>query len=404
VRVKDAGIIYDATAAPSDGRSSAFTSLTRLANGDLLVAFRVGTGRDAPDGRLRIMRSADEGHTWQTLHPGLTATIDGIEGNLYAGYFTEIGRASGADPLIGHPETTPRDDEGVERLHQQRVVGRLLGAFLWVDRSNPELSFVNAETAGVLPMRALLADSPDGGATWNDFREVDLRPQVACSVTGPIFDLPGGALALPYESWKEYNDPTPGEHIASLRLSFDGGETWPEMATVAAEPGSPVFYWDQRIAGHPVTGRLVTMFWTHDRDAATDIDNHIAWGSPDGREWSAPVPTGWRGQHCQPLPVGGDRVVALYVQRHDPPSLRAVLSEDFGRTWRRDEEIAFYQSEIGPEPGGAGQRDFEDFWQDMMAWRFGHPRGVQLPNGDLFVAFYAGDAAATSMRWARVEL
>jgi hypothetical protein len=29
---------------------------------------------------------------------------------------------------------------------------------------------------------------------------------------------------------------------------------------------------------------------------------------------------------------------------------------------------------------------------------------VLLPDGDLFVAFYAGDAAATSMRWARIEL
>lgn len=426
MRVRERGIIYDATTAPPEARSSAFTSLTRLANDDLLVAFRVGTGRDTPDGRLRIMRSVDEGRTWQTLHPGLTAVANGIEGNLYAGYFTQLPHHPAASPssrlesrtlpfevsdatrmrppsngrsFVPQDDETPANEEG-----SAADVGRLIGAFVWVDRSNPELSFVNPMTAGVLPMRALLAESPDNGDRWSDFREVDLRPQVACSITGPIVVLPGGTLALPYESWKEYDDPSPGEHVASLRFSFDGGQTWPEMAAVAAEPGSRTFYWDQRIDRHPVTGQLIAMFWTHDRDAGVDIDNHIAWGSPDGRAWTTPVSAGWRGQHCQPLAIGGDRLVALYVHRHDPPSLRAVLSEDFGRTWQRDNELTFYESEIGPEAGAAGQREFEDFWQDMMAWRFGHPRGALLPDGDLLVAFYAGDAAATSMHWVRIEL
>jgi hypothetical protein len=40
----------------------------------------------------------------------------------------------------------------------------------------------------------------------------------------------------------------------------------------------------------------------------------------------------------------------------------------------------------------------------MMAWRFGHPRGVLLLDGSLFVAYYAGDERATSMRWAHIEL
>jgi hypothetical protein len=373
MRVKQDGVIFDASAAPPNGRSSAFTSLTRLANGDLLVAFRTATGRDAPDGRLRIMRSRDTGQTWETLHTGMPAIIDGIVGNLYAGFFTEMAQ------------------------------DRLLGAFVWVDRSNPELSFVNPVTAGILPMRALLAESADSGETWGEFHEVDLTPQVGCAVTGPVLSLSGGVLALPYESWKEYDDPSPGRHIASLRLSFDGGKTWPGMVPVAADPDARTFYWDQRFGIHAETGQIVAMFWTHNREDGIDLDNHIAWASADGREWSMPVPTEWRGQHCQPIPIGGDRLVAIYVHRHDPPSLRAVLSDDFGRTWHPD-ELTFFSSEACPEVGAAGERVFEEFWQDMMAWRFGHPRGLLLPDGDLFVAFYAGNATATSMRWVRIEL
>src|SRR5680860_733413 len=97
MRVKTSGTIFDAESAPLDQRSNAFTSLMQLSRGAYLAAFRTGSGRDAPDGRLRIMRSADGQH-WSTAHSGLTATVDGVTGNIYAGYFTEIepGRLLGA--------------------------------------------------------------------------------------------------------------------------------------------------------------------------------------------------------------------------------------------------------------------------------------------------------------------
>src|SRR4051794_14932946 len=119
MRIKDRGVIFDGGAAAPNERSSAFTSATRLSDGNILVGFRLGTGRDAPDGRLRIMRSSDDGQSWETLHGGLTARVDGVEGNFYSGFFTEL------------------------------APNRLLGAFVRVDRSNPELSFVNSDTAGV---------------------------------------------------------------------------------------------------------------------------------------------------------------------------------------------------------------------------------------------------------------
>ena len=370
--VRDGGVIFNAGNAPEHSRSCAFTSIARLADDTVVVAFRNGTGRDAPDGRLRVMRSRDAGTTWETLHAGLTAVVDGVEGNLYSGYFTEI------EP------------------------GRLLATVLWVDRSDPALSFVDPETAGMLPMRVLIAESSDGGETLGPFRAVDLAPHVACSATGPIMRLSGGVLALPYETWKEYDDPGPGQQGAYLRLSRDGGETWPEIATVAAAPDGRLLYWDQRISAHPETGRLVAMFWTHDRDSQQDVENHIAWGTPDGLAWTTPAATGWRGQHCEPIACGGDRLAAIYVHRPDPPSLRAIASDDFGRTWRREREFAFYDSAAGTESGSAGTREFEDFLQDMMAWRFGHPRGVLLPDGDLLVAYYAGDEDATSVYWSRI--
>src|SRR5262245_49598373 len=132
----DQGLIYDASIAPPERRSCAFTSLVALSDGSFRCTFRAAPGRDIPGGKLRTMGSAD-GRLWEVVHSGLTVELNGIEGDMYAGYLVE------------------------------RTPGVLTGSFVWVDRSNPELSFVHPETAGVLEMRNLLATSNDGGATWS---------------------------------------------------------------------------------------------------------------------------------------------------------------------------------------------------------------------------------------------
>jgi hypothetical protein len=372
MRVKAAGTIFNASSAPLDQRSNAFTSLMQMENGTCLAAFRAASGRDAPDGRLRIMRSAD-GQEWSTAHPGLTVTIDCVSGNIYSGYFTEV------EP------------------------GLLLGAFVWVDRSDPELSFVHPETAGILPTKNLLSESRDGGATWSTFREIDLSPQTGCTVTGPVFTIDDETLALPYETWKAYEDIEPGVHTASLRFSHDGGRSWPDRAVVAADADGRTFFWDQRIAVHPESGQLVAMFWTHDRMLGVDIENHIAWSDDGGLHWSEPRPTGWKGQHCQPLPLGGDRLAAIYAHRHEPASLRMIVSDDFGETWDRTNELAFYEHQATAKSDYDRSKPFEEFWQDMMRWQFGHPRAVVNRDGDVLIAFYAGDGDSTSMQWALIE-
>ena len=40
--------------------------------------------------------------------------------------------------------------------------------------------------------------------------------------------------------------------------------------------------------------------------------------------------------------------------------------------------------------------------RDREAWRFAHPRAVLLPDGEVFVVYYAGDDQAKRARWTRV--
>ncbi len=316
--------------------------------------------------------SSPDGRDWSTRNAGLTLTVDGVEGDVYAGYFTEV------------------------------APDKLISGFLWVDRSDPDVPFVNPATAGILPTSTIVATSNDGGSTWFDQRAVGLSPGSGCSITGPVIQLPDGKMALPYETWKSYDDELPGRHTASLRLSSDLGLTWPDRQIVAADPESDIFYWDQRIAKHPVSGELVAMFWTHARSRGIDIQNHISWSGPDATSWSRPVAVGWQGQHCQPLSLGGDCLAAVYVHRHHPASMRIVMSEDFGRSWI-NEECVFYEHPRSSGPQAGQSTQFEEFWQDIMRWQFGHPRAVTTSDGNILVAFYAGNSDRTSMHWSLID-
>ena len=81
-----------------------------------------------------------------------------------------------------------------------------------------------------------------------------------------------------------------------------------------------------------------------------------------------------------------------------------MLSEDFGRTWDRDSEITVWSSEAGGEPGADRPRSQDEYWNDMGAWQFGHPRGARLPDGEVLVVFYGGSGVTRSARWARLRV
>ena len=374
MEVVASGVIWDARTAPINERSASSTSAIQLADGAVLVTCRLGSDREGADGHTAIFGSADAGDTWELRYLGLSEREwDRWPGETRGWYIAEL---------------TP---------------GVLTASVLWTDRSDSSQPWVDPQTQGLLDMRVYQLTSVDGGRSWPERRRIDLSPHPGASSTGPVLRLSDGALAQPFEHWKERHDPAPGRPAAWLRLSSDEGRTWPSDVLVAHHPDNALFYWDQRLETHPTDGRLVNMFWTHDVGAARDADVHVAWGTPDGRTWTVPAGTGLPGQHCQPIALGGDRLLAVYSHRPDPPGIRAALSEDFGRTWDRATEVVVWASQAGAEPGAGKSRAQDEYWNDMGAWQFGHPRGTLLSNGDVLVTFYGGCGVARSARWARLR-
>ena len=375
MRVLDRGTIFDASTAPHAARFCTFTSLNCTLDGRLIAAFRVGSAKDSADEDVYIMTSEDGGASWQQTFAGFGDVPPGSGGRI---------RSIGLTVL---------------------PMGKVLAAIMAVDHSDPTLPLANPATQGILPTTLYMTESADGGRTWSTPHAVDLAPHQGNALTGDLLQLQDGTLALHYEAWKAYHDSSPGEHHALLRFSADGGQSWQGPIIVAHDDANRLLFWDQRLTVAPEDGRLVGLFWTHDRVAQTDMPIHMAWGPPDGQKWSAPRSLGIEGQIAAPLVLPGGRLFMAYVHRHDPPSLCAVLSHDFGATWDTAGELTFYTKQRGGrEAGMSGPRDFGDYWADMSIWTFGHPAPVRLPNGDVMVAYYAGDEHAMSIHWVQIAL
>lgn len=384
MRVVDRGTIFDASIAPANRRFCTVPSVVQLENGRLVACLRAGSTKDAADEDALVLVSDDNARTWRMTFTGFEDLPPG-RGRVRAMALTPIGE------------------------------GRLLASMTSVDRSDPTAALFHPETEGILPTRTLLAASEDAGESWSVLGEVPLAPHTGNAITGRIMALRGGRMALPYEAWKEYEDRRPARHHASLRLTGPSGLDysadpstwpcqWPELSVVAHDLAGEMLFWDQRLSVAPDTGEMIAMLWTHDRRSSQDADIHIAWGSPDAKQWTQPASTGIAGQICAPLALGDGRVFAAYVHRHHPPSLRALLSDDFGRTWTAAEELVFYEKVSGAESGIGAARDFADYWADMSIWTFGHPEPMLLPGGDIMVAHYAGDSTAMGIHWVRIAL
>lgn len=373
MRVIDEGFVYDARLAPPTRCSCCFTNVCILADGKILVMFRAGSSKDSADENLILRCSTDQGKHWTTIFERFDPIVDGVSGSWRYGAISEL------EP------------------------GNLLGVFNWFDRSDPKLPLANPVTEGILPSRIFILELRESEQSWTRRREINPKPLEAMALTGPMLKLSNGGLAAQYECWKSYHDTKPGKHHAVLRVSHDNAWTFGPSIITGHDPSGRLFFYDQRLAVDSQRGRLVAAFWTYDRSAKRDANIHIAWGSPDGAGWTYPIDTGIAGQIASPLALPDGKLLLTYVHRHDPPSLRAVLSANFGKTWDLEHELTFYNSNV-KEAGMGESREAEDFWRDMGRWTFGHPEGRALSDGTIFVAYYAGNKGFLSLRWARLDV
>lgn len=371
------GLVYDASPQPPESRVNAFTSIRRLNSGTLIVGYQSGPAKHAPTSTLQLSRSLDGGNSWEVIPFRFSTSLDGKAGSLSSGDIVELPN------------------------------GRLLLTGTWFDRTDPERPLFDAETQGLLHSRQILATSEDQGTTWSPWRVIPTPGLTGCAATGPILSWSDGSIALAFESYKEYDDPSPSRHAAWLTTSRDGGETFSEQHLVAQHPDHHLFYWDQRPCAGRQPGEYFAFFWTHDLEQKQDLNVHFKHGSlqEQGHPFTAIRQTTIPGQIGAPLLLDDGRLLVFVVDRDRPGTLTLWSSQDEGLTWPEQDKLVVH---IHDEKAALTQQgadvDFNAYWDDMLKWSFGHPALVDLKNGTVLCAFYAGAPGCLSIHWARVRV
>lgn len=371
------GIIHDGAGMSPDRRIAFFPAICLLQDGTILAAFQNGPTKNAATGTIRLARSTDGGRTWAAIPFEFETGFAGIAGSFGCAEMVE-------------PEP-----------------GRLLLFATWWDRSDPQRPLFDPVTEGLLHSRTLVATSADGGHTWGRWSELAMHGLRGCSLTGPILRWRDGTIGLPFESFREFDDPAPRHHAAWLVVSRDGGRTFSAPLLVAEHPDHTVYYWDQRLCAGVESGNFTALFWSHDRATGRDLTVHarrarIADARISGDPPSAlPIP----GQIAAPLELADGRLLAFVVDRGRPGTMTLWSSRDGGATWPEADRIVVHVHDERAALSQQGEQvDFVEYWEDMGKWSFGHPVLRLLPDGRLLAAWYAGTPQCMSIHVARIRI
>lgn len=322
---------------------SAFPHLVSLGGSELLIAFRQAPRQDViRHTHLRsvitVMRSYDLGESWDVDNATQLAAGGGQEfGMVVLG----PGVVGGALAKHGVAPMAASERAGFQQQQHEYPFG-LNGGYWAVSRNY--------------------------GLTWQieDFRVVDLA---AMPCAAPIRTHDGAILLPAYGV-------AGGATVQSSLLyrSTDGGQTWSSPVLMAPGVASERTYCEPGLV-ELAPGHLLCLHRTEDTrvgPAGTFWQNESRDG---GRTWSAPEDTGIISGACpRLLRVADGRVVLTFGRRWDPCGIRAMLSNDGGRSWGDTAWV------LRPMPNGDE----------------GYTSSVQSADGRVFTVSYGQNAAGTT--------
>ncbi len=376
MEIVERALIHDAERASDAERAACFTSLHRLSSGSILCSCQLGPTKNSPDSTLGIFRSYNQGRTWSRIPYEFSTRVGDVPGSLSCGELVEV------------------------------APGHLLLFATWFDRSDRFRPLFDPQTEGLLRSKQIVAKSRDDGFSWSDWQELDTADLRGCATTGPVVVLDDGTLVYAFESFKEFDDPSPKRHGAWIVTSSDQGRTFSPPQLLARDPRGEVYYWDQRLCAGGRGGELIALFWTHDLRQKRDLQVHLR-----RARWSTELQcdplqsTPIRGQIAAPWLLPDGRLLAFVVDRAGPCTMKLWRSPDGGTSWPESDCLLIHtHEERAALSQGTVDIDFKKYWEDMGKWSFGHPAICGLGDDQVLVAYYAGHAERLSVHCARVEM
>jgi hypothetical protein len=346
-----------------EGHYAGFPVLAPLADGRLSVGIPVSPFHDHyAIGDWVVLVSTDEGGNWSQTD----------------------------DPTVPHtwPGTTPR--ERYDRLATILPNGNYLcagtvGWEVWPSDRQSEAEALGyavrphpAEDSSIIVggHRLFVQHSTDGGVSWSR-HEWDV-PGVQNLTAFPRHAiLQDGTLLLTV-----YGITPEANRVNYILRSTDDGETWRFLSMHAPESAD-----GSESALIEVTPGQVLAHTRNEQGTLLE-----RWSDDGGQTWSHPLLTSILGFPPHLLRLADGRLLCSYGYRRDPMGIRAVLSEDDGRTWGNP--VVLRDDGGTPcalRPDSSGTSDV------------GYPISTQLSNGDILSVYYItledGLTHSAATRW-----
>jgi hypothetical protein len=373
IEVQQLGVVYEAPSDDAYGHACE-PRIARLADGTILVSHRAGTRRESGDGRPHLLRSRDEGRTWEDLG----RPFDGI---VERGWDL---RGAGLTQLAD---------------------GDVLAVIIGLDKRLARPVY-NPDGEGLVPILNLFAASGDDGASWSAPWRLEGQPILQTASQG-LLTLPDGDVLMTFETFKSYDEQGPWHYQGGMLRSHDDGRTWGEQVISAASDydGDPhdTMWWDPRIA-RLADGTLVQFYYAFRHRTGGEGPIHAAWSTDDGRTWTDPTPTTLEGQATYPiaLPGEGRHLITFRQDRTGAGSMLGAFSADGGHSFEPD--VVVYEHGATSAGAADGSLSSFDYLISMDRFTFGHPSGVPLGPDRALLVWYAGGLTRTAIHAAEARV
>lgn len=264
-------------------------TMVQLPNGDLLLGYRLGVGRDRmPNGVLMLTRSADEGRTWDEPIP------------FYAMPGWDCCGLSGLRLL----------PDGSLILFAARM----------------RLTPVGGMVSKISETHTYLSRSIDNGHTWSEFEpEINVFPAITeFWGHGPIMQFADGRLILgvigtqfEYERW-----------ASAVVFSSDDCRSFHDLTIIADTPGYD--FCDNDFIRLD-DGRLLAVI----RTEQPPFEMYQSYSADDGRTWTPVQPCGFKAGGPALWRLRSGAILCVYRDREPGrPGVACSVTEDDGQTWR----------------------------------------------------------------------
>ncbi|QDP96599.1 exo-alpha-sialidase [Microlunatus elymi] len=304
-----------------------------------------------------LARSLDGGLSWN--HEPFTGAIP-----------------TGAATLSGDEHVEPRLQIGPRLDHDH-----LAGPIDPIDFTDPELITLCARTGIEAGARSWFYTSTDRARSWQGPYRIPMLGTTAMSARTDI--IPLGRHEALFQLTCGKADGSEGRVLCAW--TGDGGRTLHRRSWVGDEPegfaimpssvllDDGVIITARRCAGPDHEGR-----WSHWIDVFASHDHGSRWVPR-----STPVPDTGRGGNPPALvkPAAG-RLVLIYGHRAMPYGIRAVISDDHGRSWSAPQVLI----------------------DDLGDPDLGYPRALAMADGSILIVYYASQGSDSeryieSIRW-----